>query len=165
MQHVTVKKSTTNAHCARCGRVYGVEEGKLRLKSLHDPKHEAEICPTCHRVEGFENQYDAEGNLLKRGACGDIPATEAKYWITGEDGIGESGAEERDKKDEAKNLVPLACPFCGGAAELVEIHPELPNGDLDTLYRVECVAADCGCRTNDWFPAGAAVRSWNREPK
>lgn len=73
MDNVTCTRQETSMKCARCGRVHGHAN-----KSIHDPKQEAEICDTCYRVEGFENQYDTKGNLVKKGACGDMNVS--PYW-------------------------------------------------------------------------------------
>lgn len=62
--------------------------------------------------------------------------------------------------DEIVKLLP--CPFCGTAAMIEELHPKLPNGQDDTLFRVSCFLRECGNKTMDWYPMSAATRAWNR---
>lgn len=56
----------------------------------------------------------------------------------------------------------LPCPFCKGAAHLVE---RIPDGDDDTYYDVSCDDPNCYLSEGaDWYfdTEKEAVESWNK---
>lgn len=76
---VFAERTGTAWKCPRCGH----PRYDAGFPSVHAPGAlPVLVCADCARVEKYENRYDGDGNLVAKGACGDLDRP--GYWLAAE---------------------------------------------------------------------------------